>query len=41
MVKIAIERDVGCVCMQGFFFLGSNVSAMNEIRGDRACILIG
>lgn len=40
MVKIAIERDVGCVCMQGFF-LGSNVSAMNEIRGDRACILIG
>lgn len=19
MVKIAIERDVGCVCMQGFF----------------------
>lgn len=38
MVKIAIERDVGYA---RFFFLGSNVSAMNEIRGDRACILIG
>lgn len=39
MVKKAIKRDVGCVCTQGF--LGSNISAMNEIRGDSACILIG
>lgn len=40
MVKIAIKRDV-VVFIHKVFFLGSNISAMNEIRGDSACILIG